>query len=157
MEILPANLVAAGAVTEAFLLLIFLAVLLIARGAIPLTAAWLPAILIPQLLLTLGLGWFLAALGVYLRDLTQIVGFVLQLWFLLTPILYPESGIPAAVAPVLRLNPVLVLVRAYRAVLLEGTPPRWGQLGLLAAASALFALFSYAWFHRLRKNFADVI
>jgi lipopolysaccharide transport system permease protein len=157
LEILPTNLVVTGAVTEAFLLAVFLAVLWIARGSIPVTALWLPLVLIPQLLFTLGVAWFLAALGVYLRDLTQIVGFVLQLWFLLTPILYPESGIPAAAAPVLKLNPVLFLVRAYRSALLESSAPAWTELGLLALGSAVFALFAYAWFHRLRKNFADLV
>jgi len=157
LETLPANLVLSGLVTEAFLLVIYLVVLLIARGSIPATALWLPALLVPQVLLALSLSWFLAALGVYVRDLTQIVGFVLQLWFLLTPILYPESGLPARAAPLLKLNPVLVLVRGYRNIFLERTAPPLEQLGWLAAGSAVLAILSYAWFHRLRKNFADVI
>jgi lipopolysaccharide transport system permease protein len=157
LETLPANLVLSGLVTEAFLLLIYLVVLLIARGAIPATSLWLPVLLVPQLLLALALGWFLAALGVYVRDLTQIVGFLLQLWFFLTPILYPESGIPAAAAPVLKLNPILILVRGYRAIFLERSPPPLEQLAWLAVGSAALAILSYAWFHRLRKNFADVI
>ena len=157
LEILPANLVLSGLVTETFLLAVYLIVLLIARGSIPATALWLPALLIPQVLLTLGFAWFLAALGVYLRDLPQIAGFVLQLWFLLTPILYPESGIPASAAPVLLLNPILVLVRGYRAIFLESSAPSLPQLASLAAGSAVLALLSFAWFHRLKKNFADVI
>jgi len=157
LETLPANLVLSGLVTEAFLLVIYLVVLLIARGSIPATALWLPALLVPQVLLALSLSWFLAALGVYVRDLTQIVGFVLQLWFLLTPILYPESGLPARAAPLLKLNPVMVLVRGYRNIFLERTAPPLEQLGWLAAGSAVLAILSYAWFHRLRKNFADVI
>src|SRR5262249_40401863 len=146
LEILPVNLVASGIVTEAFLLVIFLATLLVARGAVPLTTLWLPVVLAPQVLLTVALGWFLAALGVYLRDLAQIVGFLLQLWFFLTPILYPESAIPSAAVTFFRLNPMLLLVRAYRSLLLEGKAPDIGQLAALTLATAVLALLGYAWF-----------
>jgi lipopolysaccharide transport system permease protein len=87
LETLPVNLTAAGLVTELFALLVFVVGLLLARGGVPATVAWLPLLLIPQLLLTLGLCWFLAALGVYVRDLGQINGFLLTLWFFLAHLL----------------------------------------------------------------------
>jgi lipopolysaccharide transport system permease protein len=160
IETLPVNIVISGAVTEAFGLLVFLVVLLFARGAIPWTLVWLPAVLIPQLLLTAGLCWFLAALGVFVRDLTQIMGFLLTLWFFLTPICYPEPApgqIPEALARVLRMNPIHVLVRAYRAILLEHQPPHLFALAVLWIVSGAVALFGFAWFYRLRKSFADVV
>jgi lipopolysaccharide transport system permease protein len=158
LETLPINLVISGAVTEAFGLLIFLAILWIARGAIPPTVAWLPALAAPQLLLTAGICWFLAALGIFIRDLGQITGFVLTLWFFLTPICYPESSsIPAAMARILAFNPILALVRGYRAVLLEGRPPELDALMALWGGSAALAVLGHAWFHRLRRSFADVI
>ena len=156
LDVLPANIVIAALFTEGFTLTIYLIALWIIRGGIPVTALWLPAILVPQLLLTLGLCWILAALGVFVRDLAQIVVFVLQLGFFLTPILYPESQIAAA-APVLGYNPILIVVRAYRAIFLEGSAPAWGPLGILAAGSLLLALGGYAWFHRLRRSFADIL
>ena len=70
--------------------------LLILRGGIPATVLWLPVLLIPQLLFTLGLCWFLAATGAYLRDLGQIIGFVLTLWFFITPICYPDTKLAAS-------------------------------------------------------------
>ena len=57
---------------------------------------WLPALLIPQLLFTAGLSWFLAALGVFVRDLGQIMGFLMTIWFFVTPICYPEDLVPGA-------------------------------------------------------------
>jgi len=48
---------------------------------VPVTVAWLPLILAPQILFTLGICWFLAALGVFVRDLGQVIGFLLTLWF----------------------------------------------------------------------------
>jgi len=158
LETLPINLVISGAVTEAFGLLIFLAILLISRGSIPATIAWLPALAAPQFLLTAGICWFLAALGIFIRDLGQITGFFLTLWFFLTPICYPESSsIPAAIARVLAFNPILALVRGYRAVLLEGRAPQLDTLAALWIGSAALAVFGHAWFHRLRRSFADMI
>jgi len=160
IETLPVNIVISGAVTEAFGLAVFLAVLLIARGTVPWTLVWIPAVAIPQLLLTVGLCWFLAALGVFVRDLSQIIGFLLTLWFFLTPICYVEPApgqIPAIASRILHLNPIYVLVRAYRAALLEHQAPNLFALGMLWIVSLAAALFGFAWFHRLRKSFADVV
>jgi len=158
LETLPVNLVIAGAVTEAFALAIFIAGLVAARGSVPWSVLWLPALIVPQLLLAAGLCWFLSALGVFVRDLGQIIGFLLTLWFFLTPICYPESTkIPAAVAHILSYNPILVLVRGYRAIFLEGKAPAFGPLAALWIGSGVVALLGHAWFHRLRRSFADVI
>lgn len=157
LETLPANLVISGAVTEAFALAIFFAGLLLARGAVPVSVVWLPALLVPQLLLTAGLCWFLAALGIFMRDLGQIMGFLLTLWFFLTPICYPESSLPPGAMGILSLNPLYVLVRGYRAIFLENHRPDLAPLAALWIASAALAICGHAWFHRLRRSFADVI
>jgi len=158
LETLPVNLVIAGVVTEAFALAIFVSGLVAARGALPWSVVWLPALIVPQLLLAAGLCWFLSALGVFVRDLGQIIGFLLTLWFFLTPICYPESQkIPPAVAHILGYNPILVLVRGYRAIFLEGHAPAFGPLVAIWIGSGLVALLGHAWFHRLRRSFADVI
>src|SRR5213075_116689 len=71
VETLPVNLVVAGLMTEIFAILLYCVLLIAARGAIPPTVAFLPLLIIPQLLFTAGLSWFLAALGVFARDLGQ--------------------------------------------------------------------------------------
>jgi lipopolysaccharide transport system permease protein len=157
LDTLPVNLVISGAVTEIVGLIIFLAGLLLARHAIPWTVIWLPALLIPQLLFTAGLCWFLSALGVFVRDLGQIVGFVLTLWLYLTPIFYPETAVPAVAAAFLSFNPMWALVRGYRAIFLENRGPDPVSLTALWIGSMLLAVAGYAWFHRLRRSFADTI
>jgi lipopolysaccharide transport system permease protein len=157
LETLPVNLVISGVVTEAFALAIFAVGLLLARGAVPVSVLWLPALIVPQLLLTAGLCWFLAALGVFVRDLGQIMGFLLTLWFFLTPICYSEAAIPAGVARILAVNPIFVLVRGYRAIFLEHHAPDFASLAALWIVSGALAVFGHAWFHRLRRSFADVI
>jgi lipopolysaccharide transport system permease protein len=157
VETLPVNQVAAGLVTQAFATAVFLVVLLVIRGGIPATSLWLPALLVPQVLLTLGCAWFLSALGVYVRDLGQIIGFVLTLCFFLTPICYPESSLPREAAIILTKSPLYVLVRGYRDIFLEGHTPMTGPVAKLWLVSIVAFLAGYAWFHKLRKSFADVI
>ncbi len=158
LDTLPVNQVVSGLVTELFGAAVFVAGLLMVRHAVPATVLWLPVLIIPQLLFTLGVCWFLAALGVYMRDLGQIMALVLTLWFFVTPICYPESAkLSPAISAVVRLNPLYVLVRGYRAVFLEGHAPElYPLLKLWAIALALFFL-GHLWFYRLRKSFADVI
>jgi len=157
LETLPAIPVISGIVTEAFAVCVFAAVLFALRGAVPLAALWLPVLLVPQILLTVGLAWFLAALAVYMRDLGQINGFLLTLWFFLTPICYPVASMPAWALPVLRRNPMFVLVQAYRDVLLAGHAPSIGPLWKLSVLALVVFFAGHAWFYKLRKTFADVI
>jgi lipopolysaccharide transport system permease protein len=157
LDTLPVNLTVAGLITEAFAVSIFLVFLVIWRGALPASLVWLPALLVPQVLLTLGLCWFLAGLGVYVRDLGQINGFLLTVWFFLTPICYPEASLPAGAMWLLSKNPLFVLVRGYRAILLEPGPPAFGPLWKLWLLSAAVFILGHAWFFKLRKTFADVL
>ena len=160
VETLPVNLVVAGLVTEFFAVLLYCGFLLAVRGSVPATLAWLPVLLIPQVLFTAGLCWFLAALGVFVRDLGQIIGFVLTLWFFLTPICYPESqwaGLPHGAVAVLGKNPIFTLVHSYRAILLENQPPEFHSLWKLALLGLVLFLAGHAWFYKLRKSFPDML
>lgn len=157
LETLPANLTLAGLVTEVFALGIFLAFLLATRGTVPLTALWLPVLVVPQLLFTMGVAWLLAALGAYLRDLGQVSGFLLTLWFFLTPICYPVESLPREALGVLSNNPMFVLVEGYRRLLLKPAPPDFGPLWKFWLISLLLFFAGHALFYKLRKNFADVI
>lgn len=157
LETLPVNLVVAGAVTEAIGLVIFTLGLLYSRHAVPPSVLWLPVLIVPQLLMTVGLCWFLAALGVFLRDLGQIIGFLLTLWFFLTPICYPESQLHGTTLKILSHNPMFTLVRGYRAVFLENRPPEFLPLLTLWIVALALALCGHAFFHKMRRSFADVI
>ena len=160
VETLPVNLVVSGLVTEFFGVILFVLALLILRGRIPSTALYLPALLIPQILLTAGISWFLSALGVFVRDLAQINGYLVTIWYFVTPICYPEEqfkSLPASMVAILKVNPAYVLVRGYRSILLESKPPDWTALAWLSAFSIAAFLFGHAWFYKLRKSFADLI
>lgn len=157
VETLPINLVVSGLVTEFFGLLLFILALGLLRGKVSAAVLYLPLALIPQILLTAGLAWFLSALAVFLRDLGQVIGYLLTVLMFLTPIFYPESKIPAGAAGVLKFNPIYVLVRAYRATLLEGRAPDFSSLAALTLVSLLVLIAGHAWFYKLRKSFPDLI
>jgi len=155
--ILPAVRVLAAFATEAAALAVFLLLLAANRGRVPWTVLCLPAVLVPQLMLTAGLSFLLAAAGVFLKDLTQLTSLLLTLWFFLTPICYPESALPEGWRPWLNYNPLVVIVRAYRAVLVEGRMPDWPGLALLGTLSVLVYALGWRWFRHLRRAFPDVL
>jgi lipopolysaccharide transport system permease protein len=157
VETLPFNLVLAGLVSEAFGIVLFVAGYAAARGVVHATVLWLPVLIIPQVLFTAGICWFLAALGVFVRDLSQIIGFILTVWFFITPICYPESSLPPEALAILSKNPMFVLVAGYRAVLMDGAAPNFDSLWKLWLLSIVVFLAGHAWFYKLRKSFADVI
>jgi lipopolysaccharide transport system permease protein len=158
LDTLPVNQVVSGLVTELFGAAVFVAALLVVRHTLPPTVLWLPVLVIPQLLFTLGVCWFLAALGVYMRDLGQIMALILTLWFFITPICYPESAqLSPVIAAVMRQNPLYVLVRLYREVFLEGRAPELYPLVKLWAIALVLFFLGHVWFYRLRKSFPDVI
>jgi len=157
VETLPVNLVAAGLVSEFFAVVLYCGFLLAIRHSVPATVLWLPALLIPQILLTLGLSWLLAALGAFVRDLGQIIGFLLTIWFFITPICYPEKSLPAGAAALLEKNPLYVLVRGYRAIFLENHAPQFGPLWKLTLVAMAVLVVGHACFYKLRRSFADML
>ncbi len=125
----------------------------------PSSVVWLPVLIVPQLLLAAGLCWFLAALGVFVRDLGQIIGFLLTLWFFLTPICYPETQkIPARGRRTFwRGIRFWCWCAAIARFSWKVTRRGFGPLVALWIGSGALALLGHAWFHRLRRSFADVI
>jgi lipopolysaccharide transport system permease protein len=121
------------------------------------TIVWLPVLLVPQILATLGAAWLMASLGVFLRDIAQGLNLLLMAWMFLTPIIYPESMVPERYQPFIEANPFTALVRSYRRIFLEGQAPDWSSLAYFAVFSLVLFVFGYWWFARTRKNFADVI
>jgi lipopolysaccharide transport system permease protein len=135
---------------------LLMAALLLERILSP-TLFFLPLLLIPQLLLTIGLGWLVASFGVFLRDTGQLVQLSLMAWMYLTPIFYPESMVPAPYRWLVEANPMAPLIRSYRRVLLEGGLPDWSGLGWTTIFALACFLTGYWWFIRTRKAFADVL
>jgi ABC-type polysaccharide/polyol phosphate export permease len=117
--------------------------------------------LLPYLAVTalfiLGITWFLSSVNVFLRDIGQIISVVVNIWFFLTPIIYPFSMVPDSVKGVLRLNPMLHVVDGYRmAILGNGPLDIAGLTYVLLAGLIAFALGGLA-FKKLKPAFADAL
>jgi lipopolysaccharide transport system permease protein len=157
LETLPAAQVLAALGNQIFATVALLIGSIIIRQRLELTALWLPVLLIPQLLFTLGASWLIASLGVFLRDITQGITLLLMAWMYLTPIIYPESIVPDRFRPIMNFNPFTALVRSYRRIFLESAAPDWSGLLYFTAFALVIFIFGYWWFARTRKSFADVV
>lgn len=138
-------------------MLVWLAVCLGMLGGLPWTAILLPLVLFPLVLATLGVTWFLASLGVYLRDVSQFTSIIVTGLMFLSPIFFPLEAVPEPYRALVLLNPIGYIVETARGVLIFGNMPDW--LGLLAATGvgALVAWLGFWWFQKTRKGFADVL
>jgi lipopolysaccharide transport system permease protein len=157
LEILPVAQTLSSLATQLFgTVALLIAALVIQRTLHP-TILWLPVLIVPQLLLTFGAAWLVAALGVFLRDIVQGIALVLMVWMYLTPIFYPESIVPERFRAIINANPFTPLIRNYRRIMLEGSVPDWRGLLYFTVFAIIIFVFGYWWFAKTRKNFADVI
>ena len=157
LEILPVSALGAALIDSSFGLVIVLAGLLLSSGSLHWTLVYLPLVYLPLAALTLGLSWLLASLGVFIRDIGNFIGTVVQFLFFLTPIVYPVSAVPQFLQPVLQLNPLTVVVDNFRRVALWGLAPDWPWLGGATLLSFLVMIGGYMWFMRRKQAFADVL
>jgi len=156
-EALPVNLALSGIAQQMIGTVVLLAGALILEHTIRPTALLLPLLLVPQFLVTAGLGWLMASLGVFIRDMPQISQLTLTTCMYLTPIFYPESIIPPKYQWMVNLNPMAPLIRSYRRILLEGRAPDWRGLCVTMAFALVCFVFGYWWFQRTKKAFADIL
>jgi len=157
LEALSVNLAFSALVQQLMGTVVLLVAALIMQRTLHVTALLMPVLLIPQLLATIGLGWLMASLGIFIRDMAQINQLVLQTMMYLTPILYPEDLIPANYRWLVVLNPIAPLIRSYRQILLEGKMPDWRGLSVTLVFAAICFSIGYWWFERTKKAFADVL
>jgi lipopolysaccharide transport system permease protein len=158
-EVLPTVTVLANMV-HFFLGLPILAAFLIyyQRPLDPLELLWFPVIVFVQLVLLLGLSLFVAALTVHFRDLKDILGNLITLWFFATPIIYPMSAAPEKYRWLLNINPMTHLSISYQEVLFYiGPHGHWRWLMALLMGSVLVFFAGYFVFDRLRDSFAEEV
>jgi lipopolysaccharide transport system permease protein len=124
----------------------------------PIELLWFPVIVFVQLLLLVGLSLLVSALTVHFRDLKDLLGNLLTLWFFATPIIYPMSQAPKEYRWLLNLNPMTHLAISYQEVLFYiGPHGHWRWLMALLAGSILVFLAGYFVFDRLRDSFAEEV
>lgn len=126
-------------------------------GTPPLSLIQLPLIVLPVMLLTLGCTWLFASLGVYLRDVSQVIVVLTTILLFMSPVFYPLSALSAKFRLLMRLNPLTFPVEQARATMIWGTGLDWTGWFFYIAFASFVAWLGFAWFQKTRKGFADVI
>jgi lipopolysaccharide transport system permease protein len=117
----------------------------------------IPFVLVPFLMLTLGISWFLASLGVFIRDLQQVLPLIVTMLMFLSPLFYPVSAVPSVLRPTIRLNPLTFPVESARNALFLNQWPDAKGLIVYFLFSTILMWLGWVWFEKTKKGFADVL
>lgn len=156
-EIFPISAVIAKLVDLLLTSLVLVAFLVFFQIAPHVTLLYLPLILLVQILLILGIAFFLSAINVFFHDIEHMLPVFLTIWMYLTPIIYSPELIPNHLRPYFSLNPMTGIINAYRNTILYGAAPPWQSFSFSILISLVIFLFGYWFFKNRSKYFADVI
>jgi lipopolysaccharide transport system permease protein len=158
LALLPLVPVLSAFIESAFGLMALIFFVALSTHTLHTTLVLLPLIWATQLLLTAGLAYLTAGLTVFLRDIPQTLTVFLNLWFYVTPIIYPASAIPENFRNwVFWLNPIATISEVYRDIILVGEIKHWIEWGVTSLISAMVFLAGIKVYQRLRPAFADVL
>lgn len=157
LEILPVISLGGALVNALISFGVLLLGIVLFQQRFPTLIGYLPLVLLPLIMLALGVGWFVASLGVYLRDTAQVIAIVLQMLIFLTPVFYSIDQMPQAFQQVMLLNPLSTIVESGRDVLMHDRTPNWPRLMGVTLVSLVIMQLGYAWFMKTKRGFADVL
>ena len=156
-EILPITAITARIIDLILASLILLIFLIIYGVGLKLTLLYLPLIFLVQLMLMVGVSFFLSATNVFFRDIENVIGLLLMMWMYLTPIIYSPQLIPSHLQLLFYANPMTAIINAYREVVLFGTAPSWNLFTYSTLLSLIIFVSGYFYFKKRSKYFADVM
>ncbi|CAN5371429.1 ABC transporter permease [soil metagenome] len=137
--------------------LVFLLLGLLLLHHAPWQALLLPLVMLPLVFLAVGITWILAALGVFLRDLSQVMGIVSTALLFLSSAVVPVSTLPAEYQWAFRLNPLTFIIDQAREVAFWGRLPDWNGLAIYLVIALAVMYAGYLFFQKARRGFADVL
>ncbi len=156
-EIVPVSIFLSSLINHLLALVLVVAVVGIVVGHFSMWMLLLPVYMLLVGLFSVGVGWIVSSLQVYLRDTAQVLSVALTFWFWITPIMIDEQKFPKQVHFLLRLNPLAFIVRAYRDRLLSYRFPSLHDLFLVTAFSVTAFVVGGLFFRHLKRGFADVL
>ncbi|MEP0945670.1 MULTISPECIES: ABC transporter permease [Cyanophyceae] len=158
LTLLPLVPILSSFIESTFGLMALITFVVLATQKLHPTLLLLPLVWLPQLCLTAGLGFLTAGLSVFLRDIPQTLGVILNLWFYATPLIYPANMIPQPFQSwVFWLNPMAAIGELYRDMILTGTVTHWSEWAVATIVSLLILLGGFWCYRKLRPAFADVL
>jgi lipopolysaccharide transport system permease protein len=117
----------------------------------------LPVVLLPYVMMTMGLAWFLASLGVFLRDIQQVVPLAVTGLMFLSPLFYPVSAVPDVLRSTIYLNPLTFVLETSRNAIFLNQWPDWRGVVVYYLVAVAVMWLGWTWFEKTRKGFADVL
>ena len=156
LEILPAVLLGTALVNAVISLIVLMVAVAVFDG-LTATALWAPIVLAPLALLALGIAWFMASVGTYVRDLSQAVAMLVTLLTFLSPVFYPVEAVPQSMRFLLNLNPLTFIIEQLRQVVIWKEMPDLPGLATYAVVALAVAWAGFMWFQKTRKGFGDVL
>jgi len=157
LEILPLSLVLSVVINNLFGLGLLILGKLIFLNTPDWSLIYVPLLLLPITILSLGLALMLSALGVYLRDLAHSISLVVNILFYMSPIFYSADIVPAPFDKIITLNPLTGIIEQWREVILLGNQLVLRDYLWVVSFSVLIFFIGYSVFLKLRKGFADVV
>jgi lipopolysaccharide transport system permease protein len=157
IDILPWPLVLSALFHTCTTLLVFLVLRLVMDGQVEWTTVFFPLVMLPLVVLCLAMAWFLASLGVYLRDITQVTPLLSLAMLFLSTAMMPIEAVPQAYRWVFVLNPLSFIIDQTRNVLLWGLYPDWVGLGIYLLVAIVLVYAARYFFATTRRGFADVL
>jgi lipopolysaccharide transport system permease protein len=157
LDTLPVVALGAALFHSSISLGVLLAAFAVFNGYLHWTAIFIPLVFLQLVILTLGIAWMLASLGVFLRDVGQTIVIITTVMMFLSPVFYPVTALPEKFRPWIMANPLTFIIEQAREVLIWGRLPDWAGLGVYTFAATAVAWAGYAWFQKTRKGFADVL
>lgn len=155
-EVLPISHVASQLVNMLLSFLVVFAVILVSgQGINPVAVLWLPVVIIVESILALGLTFIVSAITVYLRDIQQIANVLVMGLMYASPVIYSVDMVPAKWYNLYMLNPMSVVIVAYRDILFYKHTPRELGLGVAFVISVICLLIGFAIFEKLKRNFVE--
>ncbi|MFA0057789.1 ABC transporter permease [Vibrio echinoideorum] len=157
LEILPLTIIWSSVFHALVSIFVWLIAYMLYFGVPQLTVILAPVVLLPLIILISGFSWMLAALGVYIRDVSQLVGFLTTAMMFLSPIFFPITSLPESYRSIVFYNPLTIPIEQLRNVLFLGELPDWQVLAFYTFVACLVALVGFFFFQKTRKGFADVL
>lgn len=157
LEILPVSAVISALFHTVISVLVWFIAHFLIIGVPGWQVVFLPLVLFPLLVLSLGISFILASLGVFLRDIAQTMGIIATVLLFLSPIFFPIERLPEQYQPLFLLNPLTFIIEQARDVLIWRRLPDFMGLSVYMLCTIAFLFIGFAWFQKTRKGFADVL
>jgi len=154
---LPLYIVMSESITFLITLFIYIVFLVLTGTPLRKTIILLPAIYLVQQIFAFSLGFLISIFHVFIRDLKEITGIVLQIWFWFTPIVYVYDILPAVAKKLVHMNPAFLFIKSYQDIFVLNQVPDSVNLLKLSVIAHLLLLAGYVIFKKLERDIRDFL